>query len=126
MNRWIEIDTKIIASNIKIIKSKLKNAKLMAVVKSNAYGHGLNEISRIALSNGAFMLGVMDIDEALKIEKFNSKIMIFYPINNIDFPFRYNFVYTIDNFEILKEISKKINKKKILLNLEVDCGLKRW
>jgi len=44
MNRWIEIDTKIISSNIKIIKSKLKNAKLMAVVKSNAYGHGLNEI----------------------------------------------------------------------------------
>ena len=126
MNRWIEIDTKIIASNIKIIKSKLKNAKLMAVVKSNAYGHGLNEISKIALNSGAFMLGVMDIDEALKIEKFNSKIMVFYPLNNIDFPLRDNFVYTIDNFEILKEISKKINKKKIFLNLEVDCGLKRW
>jgi alanine racemase len=126
MNKWIEIDRKIISNNIKIIKSKIGPRKLMAVVKSNAYGHGIKEVSKIALKSGADMLGVMDVDEALKIEEYGSNVMIFYPIHHTDIPVRKNFIYTVDNLEILKCVSRNIRNKKILINLDVDSGLKRW
>jgi len=126
MNKWIEIDRKVISSNIKIIKSKLKDSKLMVVVKSNAYGHGIYEVSNIALKSGADMLGVMEIDEAMKIKNLPLKIMIFYPLYTIDFPLRNNFIYTIDNLDVLRKISKILKKEKIFINLDVDSGLKRW
>ncbi len=39
----------------------------MAVVKANAYGHGAPEVARVAISNGANLLAVAKIDEALEL-----------------------------------------------------------
>lgn len=43
--------------------------KIMAVVKANAYGHGLIELSRAAMDGGAAALAVARIDEALEIRR---------------------------------------------------------
>jgi alanine racemase len=42
-----------------------KDVHLMAVIKANAYGHGMLEIAEAALSSGATWLGVATLDEAL-------------------------------------------------------------
>lgn len=48
LKTWVEIDKKATLSNIKMFRSILKKrTKLYAVVKSNAYGHGLREFSLI-------------------------------------------------------------------------------
>jgi alanine racemase len=41
----------------------------MAVVKANAYGHGMLQIARLALDSGADWLGVFSVDEALVIRE---------------------------------------------------------
>ena len=38
---YIDVDLKNIAENFFFIKEKVKNKKVMAIVKANAYGHGL-------------------------------------------------------------------------------------
>jgi alanine racemase len=62
---WVEIDTGKIRSNIDVIRSVLPaGIAVMAVVKANAYGHGL-EICARAASERADWIGVNTIDEAL-------------------------------------------------------------
>jgi len=67
---WISIDLRAIDHNIKQIKQLLKpQTKIIAVVKSNAYGHGIFEVALQAYRSGADMLGVVNAKEALMLRK---------------------------------------------------------
>lgn len=67
---WLEIDLEAIAHNVKELRRVTQpTARLMAVVKANAYGHGAVEVSRVALANGADWLAVATLDEALELRK---------------------------------------------------------
>lgn len=67
---WAEIDLGAVRENIARIRGKLgRGAGLVAVVKSDAYGHGMTRISRAALKAGASWLGVSNIYEARLLRK---------------------------------------------------------
>jgi len=56
---WADIDLAAISHNVhEIRRITSSSAKVMAVVKANAYGHGAVEVSRTALASGADWLGV--------------------------------------------------------------------
>ena len=56
---WAEVDLDAIAHNIKEIRKITNpNAKIMAVVKADAYGHGFLEVAKTLLENGADRLAV--------------------------------------------------------------------
>lgn len=44
-----------------------KSARMMAVVKADAYGHGAEEVARAVLASGADMLAVASVDEGAKL-----------------------------------------------------------
>jgi alanine racemase len=62
--------------------------KFMAVVKANAYGHGLREVAGVALENGVDWLGVNSVDEgaALRDAGIASPILIlgYVPLGALD------------------------------------------
>ncbi|HEY7819918.1 MAG TPA: alanine racemase, partial [Vicinamibacteria bacterium] len=61
---WIEIDRKRLLSNVRVFRRLLGSAtKLMAVVKSNAYGHGARLVSP-ALAPDVDWFGVDSLEEA--------------------------------------------------------------
>lgn len=63
---WAEIDLGAIVHNCRKIKAILaKDADIMAVVKANAYGHGILEISRVLEGLKIRYLGVATLEEAL-------------------------------------------------------------
>jgi len=65
---WINIDLRAIDHNIKQIKRLQKpGTKIIAIVKSNAYGHGIFEVALQAYKSGADMLGVVTASEAFKL-----------------------------------------------------------
>lgn len=65
---WVEIDTAALAANVRALKALVgTEVTLMAVVKSDAYGHGAVAVSRTALLNGASYLAVSSIAEALEL-----------------------------------------------------------
>jgi alanine racemase len=67
---WINVDLKAIDQNIKQVQRLLKpETKIVAVVKGNAYGHGMFEVARQALKSGASLLGVATATEALTLRK---------------------------------------------------------
>ena len=74
---WLEINLKAIERNVKEIKKIIgPSVSLMAVVKSNAYGHGLVPVSKNALKAGAKWLAVFSLEEALKLRKTGIKTPI--------------------------------------------------
>ena len=62
------VDHSAIAHNIGILRAQ-SDAKLMAVVKADAFGHGAVEVSRSAIAAGAAWLGVATVDEALQLRR---------------------------------------------------------
>ncbi|MBN2497924.1 MAG: alanine racemase [Deltaproteobacteria bacterium] len=64
---WIEIDTRAIADNLRAFRAQLRDSQLMAVVKGEAYGHGMLPVARAALDAGADWLGTFNLHEALEL-----------------------------------------------------------
>lgn len=61
-----EVDLSAIAANIKYLQ-KHAGVPVMAVVKADAYGHGLVPVAQVAISAGAQWLGVALLEEALAL-----------------------------------------------------------
>jgi len=67
---WVEINRQALTENVKRFKAYIgSDVRLAAVVKANAYGHGLLEAARVMLDAGAAWLAVNSIDEAAVLRK---------------------------------------------------------
>lgn len=65
---WLEVDLNAIERNIGVIRSWLNpKTQLMAVVKSDAYGHGAAGVADVLAACGAGWLGVASIDEGCQL-----------------------------------------------------------
>ena len=64
---WVEIDVAAIATNVRELRRRSSSAQLMAVVKADAYGHGVDVAARAALAGGAQWLGAAQLSEAIEL-----------------------------------------------------------
>ncbi|WP_035775489.1 alanine racemase [Arthrobacter sp. H5] len=67
--RRVEIDLAAIRHNVRHIIDVASPARVMAVVKADAYGHGAVPVAKAALEAGAVWLGVAHISEAIELRK---------------------------------------------------------
>lgn len=66
---WVTVDAAAIRDNVAELVRRSAPAAVMAVVKADAYGHGLLTAARAALAGGAAWLGVAQLDEALALRR---------------------------------------------------------
>ena len=64
---WVSIDLDAIRDNVTELTRRAPSAQVMAVVKADAYGHGLVPAARAALRGGASWLGVAQLAEAMQL-----------------------------------------------------------
>ncbi|MFJ9645173.1 alanine racemase [Streptomyces sp. NPDC004244] len=64
---YAEIDLAAVRANVRALRARAPRAELMAVVKSDAYGHGAVPCARAALDAGATWLGTATPQEALAL-----------------------------------------------------------
>ena len=128
---WVEIYLDHLVNNYKIIKKRVKKAKIMAAIKADAYGHGAIEVARILESKGVYMFGVASVEEGIELRQAGiaSKILILSPIlyTQIDAVIKYDFMPTISEFQFFKMLDKKLRAigKPIQAHIEVDTGMTR-
>lgn len=60
---WIEVSRRALSHNLSLFRRLVSSAKVLAVVKANAYGHGLELVARHCAAEGVAMLGVHSADE---------------------------------------------------------------
>lgn len=66
----LEINRAAFAHNVKTFRSLLKpGCRMMAVVKSNAYGHGLLPVAELAGAAGVDALGVNSLEEGVRLRE---------------------------------------------------------
>jgi len=129
---WAEIDLQAIAHNARELKKITSpTARMMAVVKANAYGHGCTAVSQAALENGATVLGVARINEAVALRKagFAVPILIFgyTPPGHAKTLVRYDLTQTVSSLAGAEALSNDPARKggKIRIHLKVDTGMGR-
>ncbi|WP_215146076.1 alanine racemase [Exiguobacterium qingdaonense] len=124
----IEIDRAAIAHNIKELKSRIPQ-DIMAVVKANAYGHGAVEVANIALKNGATMLGVALLEEAIELRDAGIEAPIL--VMEAQFPqyagiaAEQDITLSVFSAEWLKEATPYIEEKPLTVHVKVDTGMGR-
>jgi alanine racemase len=68
--QWVEVSRKALTRNVSQFRRRVGSGrKLLAVVKANAYGHGILEVSRIAIGAGADWLGVNSLEEGIELRR---------------------------------------------------------
>jgi alanine racemase len=129
--RWIEIDRQSFLHNVQEFKKRLGSTQLMAVVKANAYGHGLLEISRLAAEAGIRWFGVNSLEEGLVLREagFDQPIVIlgYVPISHSKEVVKYNLrvvVYNQENLRALALAAREL-KKKAIVHLKIETGTNR-
>ncbi len=129
---WMEIDLGALSYNTKIIKEKIeKDAKLIAVVKGNAYSHGAPIVSSVFLESGASMLAVAATQEAVILREngIDAPILILGPTfpHEAETLVKYNLIPTVTTTSILDALNDEAERAKKILNihLKVDTGMGR-
>jgi len=130
-------------NQISIIKSALKHnycllkkrigpdVRLLAMVKADAYGHGMDDAARVFYDAGCRDFGVAEINEGVRLRNSGIKGNIFIFLGFIDSDvslfFQYDLVPVIYDIESAKALSDEAIKRdaRITVHLKVDCGMTR-
>jgi alanine racemase len=138
-----EIDFAKLAFNVEQIRRHIhrefpkKRIKICGVVKANAYGHGIEEVSKKLVDLGIDFLGVANYDEAIKLRKSigDTPILVFgtlihsklEPAKYVSILHSHNLTATVASFDtakFLNEYSRKL-RSKFKVHIEVDTGMRR-
>ena len=129
---WAEVNLSAVSQNVKLLRRHIKpNARLMAIVKANGYGHGAVGISRAALDSGADSLGVALVSEAVELRKagFGVPLLV---LGYTPFDFAGEVVdwgitqtvYTLEQAEILSHEAQRRGRI-ARIHVKIDTGMGR-
>ncbi len=129
---WAEIDTDALTHNFKEIRKITNpNSKILAVVKADAYGHGVEEVAKTLIKSGADYFAVACADEGKQLRRAG----IILPIlilgassdEDIDDIIDYSLMPTVFNREFAETISKKAadSEKDVKIHIKLDTGMSR-
>lgn len=128
---WAEINLSAIRHNLTEISRHIQpTAKLCAVVKANAYGHGAAEVSKVAVECGADFLAVATVEEGLQLRRagFTLPILILglIPYDAAEITVENKITAAVADFELAEKISaaavKFDTRAKIHLKIETGMG----
>ncbi len=131
-NTLLNINLNAISENFAKCKKQLdKNVECAAVVKANAYGLGIIEVTKHLIKNKCKIYFVAHLSEALKIRELNKNIIIYvlHGVNNdtIKLVHQNKIIPVINSLQQLKIINRYSTKKNITFNvaLHFDTGINR-
>jgi alanine racemase len=122
------IDLSAIRANVSFLKGKA-GVDLLAVVKADAYGHGLIPVAKAALEGGATWLGVALLEEAiaLRAQGITAPILAWLVPPGSDFKSAVDndIDIAVSSIKALDEVGAVTGSKRPRIHLEVDTGMSR-
>lgn len=135
---WLKIDLDAYRHNVRAIMSRLNcGAGLMAVIKANAYGHGMIEVAKAVLSGGAQHLGVAYVEEGIELRQagITAPILVLGPCLPPVMPdgIRHDLTFALSSEEEISLLAEKTRAahqgldrgKRTKVHLKVDTGMGR-
>ena len=124
---WAEIDRSALRHNAKLVRERISPAEMLAVVKANAYGHGLIGVAE-TLADQAQFFGVANLEEAMALrESFSHPIVILgpaLPAERSTIAER-GFIPTISAFKEAEDFNRVAHRLPVAVNFKIDTGMGR-
>ncbi len=125
---WAEIDMDRLKHNVNQLKCLLPHeCQLMAVVKSNAYGHGDIEISKVLNKTGISAFAVATLAEGIELRtnKIKGEILILGYTHPLEAPLlvKYNLTQTVVDYQYAELLDS--TGLKIKVHIKIDTGMHR-
>jgi alanine racemase len=127
----VEINLTRLAENLRAIREKARPAKVMPILKANAYGHGLVEVARWMEQLQADYLGVAYLEEGvyLREQGITSPILVLGGIigNQVPIFLQHNLTLTASSVEKLEQIEIIAEQMGVIgrVHLKIDTGMER-
>ncbi|HHY40951.1 MAG TPA: alanine racemase [Syntrophaceticus sp.] len=129
---WAEIDLDALKNNVQEMRRITdQNAQLMAVVKANGYGHGIEQVARTALQSGATWLGVALLQEAVLLREkgITAPILVlgYTPVGDADEVINHNIsqtIFTVEDAQTFAAAALRLGKK-AKVHIKIDTGMGR-
>ncbi len=125
---WVEIDLAAIAHNVRLLAGIAAPARLCAVVKADAYGHGDVPVAEAAVEAGAPMLAVALVEEAIRLREAGIEAPILLlsepPDQSAAEVVAWDLIPTVYTSGFVKALSG-VAKRPLATHLKVDTGMHR-
>lgn len=131
MQAWIEVDLGAISRNLDRVKQQIgKTVGIIAVVKSNAYGHGLEKVVETLDKKDVEMFGVISIEEADRVRRISKKPILILGyldtkelIDAIEEGYRVS-LYDAEQIALYQRAAERLGKT-LSVHVKVETGLNR-
>ena len=131
-SNWLEINLVNLAHNYRVLQNHLTpGTQICAIVKANAYGHGVKEVVDTAVKQGVSFFGVATVQEAIELRADFPTINIL--VLDVNFPsdaydiVEYNLtplIYSVEMLDAIYEATKQLNKS-VNVHIKIDTGMGR-
>jgi alanine racemase len=130
---WTEIDLGRLRRNLQLIRRELPaGVKLLAVVKDDAYGHGALEVARIALEEGASLLGLSTLEEAMVLRDagVTAPLLLFGERQEAELPWcvDHDLTVCVNEAHIVRQLARTAaaRGKRVPVHVKIHTGMSRY
>ncbi len=129
---WIEVDLDHLRHNFRVLRAlaKRSGAQVLAVVKADAYGHGMAEVAQTLSHEGVDFFGVATLEEALRLRGVCPKVNVlvlgsFHP-GQVSHYVKADIRPTLSSLEDLRAFEKgSLGRRPYPVHVKVDTGMGR-
>lgn len=130
LRTWIELDRKALAGNLRLFRGVLPHGcGIMAVCKSNAYGHGLYDLAPLLEELEVDWFGVDSIVEAVTLREkgIRRPLLVFgYTLpSRFDDAADHGVSLTMSSLANLRALARPGRRRRIAVHLKIDTGMHR-
>lgn len=130
LRTWVELSRSALSHNLRVFRRVLPpGCLIMAVAKSNAYGHGLYDLVPLLEEFGIDAVGVDSIVEAVTLRRKGVTkpilVMGFTLPSRFGDAARNGVAITVSSFESLRAVASAEDGRKIRVHIKIDTGMHR-
>jgi alanine racemase len=125
------IDKRNIRNNLKVIRQNIQRADILAIVKANAYGHGMTEVAATLRDEKVKYLGVAFVDEGIQLREAGDtgNILVLVPElhQEANWVVEYDLEVAVSQLNYVKALSEEAltKDKTVNVHIYVDTGMNR-
>ncbi|MEK7534886.1 MAG: alanine racemase [Patescibacteria group bacterium] len=131
MRAWLEVNLDILGENYQLVRNKIgAGVDIMAVVKADAYGHGIDRISKELDLLGVDSFAVISLDEARRVRRQSARpvlIMGYLDQKEIAEAIEEDFILSLYDRELIVFYERTASRigKLARVHLKMETGLNR-
>ena len=128
---WAEIDLDAITHNVRLLVARAAPARVYAVVKANAYGHGAVAVSRAAVDAGAHGVAVVCVDEGEELRRagIDAPVLVVGAVQDTEAEaiVELRLTPTVASMSLAEALSRHASRRGVTqrIHIELESGLNR-